>query len=327
MSKLFHFGIIGLGGIARKWADDVNKYLPEAQISTVCSRNEAHARAFAQEFGAKHACSSIAELLALDGIDAVYIANPHVDHFEAAMACLQAQIPVICEKPMALHLWQVEALVQIAQERKVFLMEAIWSRFIPGFAQALDLVQEGQIGEIQTITADFGFRADPLGKARIWQKELGAGSLLDIGIYPILLTQYLLGQPDEILSSAIITETGIDADCAMIFKWKGDKQALLHSSILTNTPTEALIHGTLGTLHLHTRFHHPSQITLTLAHGQSTSFHTPYDGHGYHFEARAAMEAIRAGAIEHASISHAFSLNLAQTLHRVLAQIGVDYTA
>ncbi len=325
MSTPFRFAIIGLGGIAQKWADDVNRHLPKAQIYAVCSRDKAHAEAFAQAYGAAHACGSLDELLEIKGIDAAYISNPHPDHFATARACLEAGLPVICEKPMAMHHTQVAALVALARERKLFLMEAIWSRFIPGFDKALQLVAEGLLGEVISITADFGFKADPQGKPRIWRKELGAGSLLDIGIYPVLLTQYLLGQPDRVLASATMTSEGIDADCAMIFTWKSGAQALLHSSILASTPTEARIHGTKGRLHLHPRFHHTQMLTYTDASGHITDYSLPYTGFGYHYEASAAIDAIRSGAIEHPLVSHDFSLRLAQTLGRVMDQIGLDY--
>lgn len=325
MSTPFRFAIIGLGGIAQKWADDVQKHLPQAQVYAVCSRTQAHADAFAQTYGAAHACGSIDALLAIKGIDAVYISNPHPDHFATARACLEAGLPVICEKPMAMHHTEVASLVALAHERKVFLMEAIWSRFIPGFDRALQLVAEGLLGDLVSITADFGFRADPKGKPRIWKKELGAGSLLDIGIYPVLLTQYLLGQPDGILASATLTAGGIDADCAMIFNWKTGAQALLHSSILATTPTEAHIYGTQGSLYLHPRFHHTQLLTHTDLAGTTTNYPLPYTGHGYHYEAAAAIQAIRSGAIEHPLVSHDFSLQLAQTLGRVMDQIGLDY--
>jgi predicted dehydrogenase len=325
MDGVFHIGIIGLGGIARKWADDVQKYLPKAKIYAVCSRDAANAEEFARTYEVPHHCSSIDLLLNLPDLHLVYIANPHPDHYAAALSCLDSGIAVLCEKPMAMHFWQVEALVAKSCEKQVFLMEAIWSRFIPAFHHTLALVASEAIGKVHTITADFGFRATPDGKPRLWQKALGAGSLLDIGLYPILLTQYLLGQPDTIQANATFTEQYIDDSCQMLFGWNGGQRAILLSTLRTTTPTDAWIHGTEGSIYLHSRFHHPYQMTVQRGAHLET-FDMPYSGHGYHFEAAAAIEAIRSGAIEHPLVSHAFSLQLSETLGRVMGQIGLQYS-
>jgi predicted dehydrogenase len=324
MHQKFNIAIIGLGAIARRWTEDVQEHLPKACIYAVCSRDAAHAERFAQEYGIQHHFSQIDALLQLPEIHAVYVANPHPDHFATAMQCLEHSIPVICEKPMAMHLWQVEALVAKSREKQVFLMEAIWTRFIPAFQHMLELVSDGAIGDVHTITADFGFRGDPNGKPRLWQKSLGAGALLDIGLYPILLTQYLLGPPDSILANATFTDQGIDDSNQMLFSWGAQKRAILYSSLRTTTPTDAWIHGTEGSIYLHAKFHHPYR--LTLIHGAVTQeIQLPYAGHGYHFEAKAAMEAIQSGAIEHALVSHEFSLQLAKTMGRMMEVVGLEY--
>jgi predicted dehydrogenase len=320
----FHFAIIGLGAIARKWTEDVQRYLPKAQIYAVCSRSAEHAQDFAAQYGITHHFNSIDNLLQLPGIDAVYIANPHPDHYAAICSCIERGIAVICEKPMAMHAWQVQDVVSKARSRHVFLMEAIWTRFIPGFQTALALIEQGTIGDVHTITADFGFKADPNGKPRIWRKELGAGSLLDIGIYPVLLTQYLLGVPDQVKATASFTDQGIDESCAMVLSWKNSQQALLHCSLRASTPTEARIYGSNGSIYLHPKFHHPVGFDLSIG-SETTTIAIPIEGHGYHYEAAAAMECIKSGGIEHPLVSHQFSLDLAETLGRIMVEIGLEY--
>jgi predicted dehydrogenase len=321
---MFRFGIIGLGSIARKWTQDVQQHLPSAQIAAVASRSAANASAFADEFGIARHYSSATDMLDAGGLDAIYIANPHPDHYASAMLCLERGIPVICEKPMAMHHWQVAALIAKAREKRVFLMEALWTCEIPAFRFAMEQVQKGSIGTVHTITADFGFRADGMTKPRIWAKELGAGALLDIGIYPVLLSQCVFGNPTQIKASATFTDQGVDDSCAMIFEWPNDRRAILHCSIKATTPTEAWIHGTTGSIHLHSRFHHPYALTIWRC-AEAEQIELPYQGHGYHFEARSAMQSIQQGDLEHPIMTHQLSLDLAATLGRVMEVTGIEY--
>jgi predicted dehydrogenase len=194
----------------------------------------------------------------------------------------------------------------------------------PAFQHLLHLVDIGVIGEVHTITADFGFRVDANAKPRTLQKLLGAGSLLDIGIYPIYLAQTLLGSPDTIQATATFTDQGIDDSCAMLLGWGTDKRAILHSTIKTTTRTEAWVHGTLGAIHIHTRFHHPHRLSIH-KDNQIETIEMPYHGHGLHFEAQAAIDAIKSGQIEHPLVSYRQSIELSDTMSKVMEQIGLVY--
>ncbi|MEL7223091.1 MAG: Gfo/Idh/MocA family oxidoreductase, partial [Bacteroidota bacterium] len=187
MSKTYNWGIIGPGKIAHQFAKDL-AVVPGARLSAVLSRNMERATAFAANYQAPHAYDQLGDFLACAELDVVYIATPHNSHAEYTMACLNANKPVLCEKPWAMNLTEAHEMVALARAKKVFLMEAIWTRFLPDTKKILSLIEEGVIGEIQSIKADFGFRYEGPDSSRLLNPALGGGALLDIGIYPAFLS-------------------------------------------------------------------------------------------------------------------------------------------
>lgn len=328
MSKTFRWGIIGLGRIARKFAEDL-KLVPNAQLHAVASTSMARAREFGSEFNVPHVFGSYAGLLQCPDLDVVYIATPHISHFENTMLCLEAGMPVLCEKPFAMSAHEARQMVDLAHRKRAFLMDAVWTRFVPGFNWAIEQIDSGKIGEIKAIHADFGFKAPPYDpQSRIFNKALGAGSLLDIGIYPIFLSQLLLGSPDEVTAKATWTRDQVDESCAMIFEYAHQKQAILSSSIAMTTPTEAHIFGEKGTIRLHHRWHHPQKITVSTYVDrtvQSETVDMPFEGWGYAFEAQEVMRCLEAGWLESPLLPHEFTLGMMETMDRVREQIGLEY--
>ncbi|MFM7154171.1 MAG: Gfo/Idh/MocA family protein, partial [Bacteroidota bacterium] len=150
-----NWGIIGMGRIARKFADDL-KLIPGARLHAVASTSADRAGAFAREYGAQHAYGRYEDLLSCEGLDAVYVATPHVYHCENALMCLENGLPVLCEKPFSMNTAETRRMIEAARRNRVFLMEALWSFFIPGVQKAFDLLEQGVIGELHTIRADLG---------------------------------------------------------------------------------------------------------------------------------------------------------------------------
>ncbi|MCH2192822.1 Gfo/Idh/MocA family oxidoreductase [Kordia sp.] len=323
MSQKVRWGIIGLGKIAHNFAFDL-RISETAVLQGVASRSIEKATKFAKKFKAQKAYGSYEALVKDPDIDVIYIATPHVLHFENTMLCLQYKKAVLCEKPLGINLTQVQTMIQEAKSQNVFLMEAIWTRFMPSYQKVLELLNDGAIGDVISIRADFGFQTtfDPEG--RLYNKKLGGGSLLDIGIYPIFLSLLVLGMPSDINAMARMTNTNVDSFIAMLFEYKNDAKAVLESTFEVDTPTEAYIFGTKGKIKLHRRFHHANTITL-YKNGEETVFQLPHSGIGYIHEIEAVNENIRNGDTENSKLPLAFSEQLITIIDQVKAKIGLWY--
>lgn len=293
------------------------------------SRSLERATAFAADFGAPHAAGSYAAALEGPRVDAVYIATPHTSHRALTLLCLERGIPVLCEKPMGLNLKEVEEMVAAARGSKVYLMEALWSCFIPSIVDMKALVEAGGIGKLESVRADFGFRGQPkedFSRDRMYNPALGGGALLDIGIYPVWLAQYLFGAPDTIHATARLTDLGADVDTQVTLRYADGRLAHAYSTILGETKTEALLLGTDGELHLHGRFHHAQGFSvLRGAEAPPENHYRAHEGNGYQFEAAAVMADVRAGKLESPVWSLDDSLLLHRTLTEIRRQIGVTY--
>lgn len=324
MSKTYNWGIIGLGKIAHKFAKDLQG-LPNARIHAVASRSEEKARAFAQQYGAPHAFGSYAEIVDCPELDVVYIATPHVLHCENAILCLRHGIPVLCEKPFAMNTGEVEQMIAVARDNDVFLMEAMWTRFMPTIEKALEIIESGQIGQVLSIKADFGFQGKFDPESRLYSPALGGGSLLDIGIYPVFLALLVLGRPSVIRAVAHLGQTGVDEEMGILFQYTDGRLAHLHSSILARTKTEAFIYGEHGTIHIHTRWHEPTFMTLLQESDRPREFKFDYQGKGYYLEAAEVMECLREGKRESDLLPLEFSLELMRLLDAIREEAGVRY--
>ena len=172
-------------------------------------------------------------------------------------------------------------------------MEALWSRFLPSIQKVLSLIEKGTIGEVVSMKADFGFNAifDPNG--RLFDQRLGGGSLLDVGIYPVFLSLLLLGKPSQIQAMATIGKTNVDESCGILLKYPKNKMAILHSSIVTKTATEAFIYGEKGTIRINSRWHEPTSVTLLLDGKEPKDFFFDFNSNGYHYEAEEVMRCLR----------------------------------
>ncbi|NQX78367.1 Gfo/Idh/MocA family oxidoreductase [Gilvibacter sp.] len=239
---MIRFGIIGLGKIAGRFADDL-KLHPEATLQAVASRTTKKARSFAAQHDATTSYGSYDALFKDAQVDVVYIATPNHLHYQNCMEALEAGKHVICEKPFALDAAQVRKMINKAKSKKLFLMEALWTRFIPATEKVLELIDQGTIGKTVSVRADFGFPASQDPNGRLFNKSLGGGSLLDIGIYPLYLSYLLLGKPEAIDAEATMHYTGVDSHCHIELAYSDGQTAILESTFLETTPTEAIIEG------------------------------------------------------------------------------------
>ena len=321
-NKNIRWGIIGLGKIANKFATDLAS-IEHVELVAVASRNIQNANNFAEKYNAKKAYSSYEELAKDTNVDAVYIATPHSFHKEHAILCLQNKKAVLCEKPFAMNLSEVTEMIQVAKENNVLLMEALWSFFLPHFTYVLDIVKSEKFGKLKSLEADFGFHTPYNTDSRLFKKELGGGSLLDIGIYPIFAALATLGEPDAIDASATFFENGADASCEMVFQYKNAK-ATLKSTLLEEIPSIAILKFDKAIVKLNSQFHQSSSITV-IQNNKEEIINFDFKTIGYNYETEHFNNLLRAGEKESNIMTFEFSKNLINTLDKVREIIGLTY--
>jgi len=324
MSRKINWGIIGLGKIAHKFAEDLLLHV-DANLYAVASRSLAKAESFSKQFHSETFYGSYRTLTEDPKIDVVYIATPHVFHYENTMMCLEAGKAVLCEKAFGMNSKEVEKMIAKAEEKKVFLMEALWTRFIPATEKVLELLNSGLIGDLKSLRADFGFKADFDPEKRLFNKKLGGGSLLDIGIYPIFLSLLTLGIPKKMKASAVMSFTGVDKSVMMLFDYESNQTAILDSSLVVSTPGEAWFHGDKGSLKLYPKFHQAKQISFYKDQELKEIYRINYKGNGYFHEIKEVIDCLKVGKTESEKMPHIFSLNLMHILDRVRVEIGLSY--
>jgi len=321
-NRNIRWGIIGLGKIANKFATDLAS-IKNVELVAVASRNIQNANNFAEKHNAKKAYSSYEELAKDSNVDAVYIATPHSFHKEHAILCLRNKKAVLCEKPFAMNLSEVTEMIEAAKENNVLLMEALWSFFLPHFTYVLDLVKSEKFGKLKSLEADFGFHTPYNTDSRLFKKELGGGSLLDIGIYPIFAALATLGEPDAIDASATFFENGADASCDMVFQYKNAK-ATLKSTLLEETPSIAILKFEKAIVKLNRQFHQSSSITI-IQNNTEEIINFDFKTIGYNYETEHFNNLLRAGEKESNMMTFEFSKNLIKTLDKVRGIIGLTY--
>jgi predicted dehydrogenase len=323
-TKKYNWAILGPGKIAQTFVNDL-KLLPNANLYAVGSRNIERARDFSKQYGFTKAYGSYEELAADPDIDIVYVASPHVNHYENSVLCLSQGKAVLCEKPVAINTHQFKAMTEAAKKNNVFFMEALWTQFIPSFQKCKQLIEEGAIGDVKLIESDFCFKAQYDVQGRLFNPMLGGGSLLDIGIYPVFMALAILGTPKSIKAIASFADSGVDSTCAVLFQHADDAISVLFSSLETDGRNEALIHGSEGTLVIKSRWHMPTTLDL-LKRGEETehfSFFEP--GNGYQYEAAEVMKCLDEKRIESTIFSWRDSFNLISTLDAVRREAGIKY--
>jgi predicted dehydrogenase len=326
VAKKIRWGIIGTGGIAEGFATDL-QLLDGAELVAVGSRTQQSADAFGEKFNIPHRHASYAALANDAKVDVVYIATPHPVHCENTLLCLNAGKHVLCEKPFAMHAHEAELMINTARAKKLFLMEAMWTRFIPLIVKLRDMLAQNVIGDVRMLQADFCFTAPFDAKGRLFNPALGGGALLDIGIYPISLASMIFGPPERMTGMAHIGDSGVDEQNAILMGYNGGRIATLYSSTRTDSPIEAIIMGTQGSIRLHRLMHHPERMTLTINGKPDEIIHISIDGYGYGYEAEEVMACIRAGKTESKIMPLNETLTIIKTMDALREQWGLRYPA
>ena len=291
------WGILGCGKIAYQFAEGL-KMLPDAKLEAVASRTEGKADLLGDVFDVETRYNNYEELVKNPTVDVIYIATTHNFHFENTLLCLNHGKPVLCEKPLTLNAIQAEQLITTARNKNLFLMEAMWTRFIPCIVKLNEFLDEGTLGEVQHVTADFGIRRELDPKSRAFNPELGGGALLDLGIYPISFASMIYKQsPSKIQSSAYIGTTKVDEKSCYLFEYENGQTAMLSSSYRLMMTNSAYIFGTKGYIEI-PDFYHPTNMILKLEGKPKKKIRIPFQPTGYNYEAMEVMNCLKNGKLE-----------------------------
>ena len=318
------WGILSTGNIARSFTKDL-KITEGAEVLAVGSRTQATADEFAERYQIPRAYEGYQALADDPDVDVIYVGTPHTFHYENTLMCLEGGKHVLCEKPIAVNARQTREMINMARRKNLFLMEAWWTRFLPSTIKLLELLP--QIGPVRSVMADFGsyFRFEPTH--RLFDKSLGGGSLLDVGIYPVSLAMLILGRPDQILTSAHLGETGVDINASYIFHYNNGSMAVLHSSLVGDTAMVAQITGEKGRLTLPSPFWMAHSVEFTRESDEVTVYQMPTTGKGYSHEADEVMHCIREGRIESKLRPLSATLDVMEVMDSIRAEWGLVYEA
>jgi predicted dehydrogenase len=324
MSHRVRWGILGTGRIARQFADALRR-LPDAELLAIGSRSPVSARSFAEEFGVPRPYGDYLDLVSDPQIQVIYVATPHSCHAENTRLALGAGKAVLCEKPFTLNAAEAREVIAQARARKLFLMEAMWTRCFPLMTKLRDLLASDAIGEARQLSADFGFRAEYAEDSRLFEPSLGGGALLDVGVYPVSLASMLFGPPTRIVSAANLGRTGVDEEAAMLLTHDSGQLAVLHTAIRLDTAQEAIVTGTRGRIRIHSPWWRPVAMTLSPEGKSDERFEFPLEGNGYDYEACEVMACLQAGKLESPLMPLEETLSIMKTLDTLRAQWGLKY--
>ncbi len=315
------WGIIGPGKIAHKFAEGLQA-VSQARLYGVAYTSRQRAQEFATVYNAEKIYISYEDLITDEEIDVVYIATTNNTHYELARLCLLHKKPCLCEKPMTLTVEQCNDLIQLSQHNTTFIMEALWTRFLPSISVVETAIRTNKIGEIQSINVNFGFEADEQNE-RLFLPELGGGAMFDIGIYPLFLVLHLLGEPQKIEKTIQRTAHNVDIDNVIRFLYQSGACANMEVSFTRNLPCTAIIQGSFGYIEMQRMWHCPCAIHLHANNEENFEDITPnYKGNGYNYEIEEVQNCLQENRIESPRLPPAFSRMLAQ----YIALIAMDKT-
>ncbi len=318
------WGILATGGIASAFVDDLR--VAGATVQAVGSRSQESADRFAEKHGIPTAHPTYADLVNDPEVDIVYIATPHPGHVDAAILALEAGTHVLLEKPFTLNAAEAERIVALAEEKGLFVLEAMWTRFLPHIRRIHEIVEAGTIGEVRSILADHqqDLPTDP--SHRLQNPDLGGGALLDLGIYPVSFAIDFLGLPSRIEAVAAKTATGVDRQTAIIFEHGDGAQSVLHTSLDTRGPNRAVIVGSEGRIEIDAVWYTPTSFTVFDRAGHKIErFDGSVEGNGRQFQAIEAERLIEQGETQSPLITPRDSVAIMGVLDRIRDQIGLVY--
>jgi predicted dehydrogenase len=323
------WGILGAGHIASRFVTAVQQHT-QGQVVAVGSRDRERGAAFAaaHRIGTGHRIGAVHEgyaaLVADPAVDVVYVATPHSEHREHALLAIAAGKHVLVEKAFTRNAHEAVEVIQAARAAGVFLMEAMWTRFLPHVAALRQVVERGEIGDVVRVEADFGGSPPYNPTDRNFNLALAGGALLDLGVYPIAFAQDLLGTPTGVTAVGTLAGTGVDVESTVTLGFEGRAEAIARSSFLADTPRTAVVIGTDGRIDVDPEFYAPTTFTVTRRDGTRTRFEEPVEG-GMQFEAAEVARCVAEGRVESPRMTWQSTLDVMRTLDAARARLGVVY--
>ena len=318
-----NIGIIGAGRIVNIVVHALNA-LPQINCYAIASRDLTRAQEYAQKYGFEKAYGSYEEMLQDPGVELVYIATPHSHHYEHMMMCIEHGKPVVCEKAFTLNAEQARKVKAAANEKGVYVAEAIWPRYMPSRKMINDVIASGVIGKVNTLTANLSYKIDD--KERIVTPELAGGALLDIGVYGINFAIMHFGWDVERVESSVkMTEAGVDAMETITIFYKDGRMAVLTHSIYARSDRKGIIHGEKGYIVVE-NINNPGSISVFDDNDQLLAhYDVPEQINGYEYEFIEAVECISAGKVESDSMPLEESIFMMEVMDSLRNSWGLVY--
>ncbi|MEO8414629.1 MAG: Gfo/Idh/MocA family oxidoreductase [Ginsengibacter sp.] len=324
MSKKYRWGILGAGRIAEKFCTALS-FVEQSEVYAIASRDRDKAKAYSSKFNASNVYNKYDDLVKDENVDIIYIATPHAFHYEQTMACLQNKKAVLCEKPLSLRYRDTKEMIRVANENEVFLMEGMWTASMPFIEKIRSIINDNIIGEPKYVSADFGFLAPKEMGSRLYNKSLGGGSMLDIGIYPLFLATLLFGEPTMLKVISKLSATGIDEYANIVLQYANGETAHLLSSITFNTAIEAEIIGTMGSIKIKNPWFKATDFSVHLNDGSSQYVTMPHVSNGFEHEIIEVMYCLDNGLLQSDRMPLHLTLSVSKIMEEILRQADVVY--
>ncbi|MFW5692143.1 MAG: Gfo/Idh/MocA family protein [Chloroflexota bacterium] len=324
--QIIRWGIMSTGTIAHTFADAL-RAVNGVELLAVGSRSLERANSFGDEFGIPRRYGDYEALVGDPDIDVIYIGTPHSRHYEDVMLCLAAGKHVLCEKPLTINAVEAAELIARARAQRLFLMEAMWTRFLPGARALRERVALGDIGDVRVFQADFLTYRPFEAKHRLFNPELGGGALLDLGVYPIAFAFMLMGEPGRATSLATIGSTGVDEQMSAVLMYPNGALANITAGFQAYGAQRASIAGTRGRVEIEAHFYRPERFLVYIEDREPQRYDYKVTGNPYRYEAQEVTDCIRLGRLESALMPLAESLAIMRTMDSLRAQWGLRYPA
>ncbi len=324
MKPNIRWGILGTGLIADIFSACLNE-APQAKLIAVGSRDVQRAKEFGQRHNIPNCHGSYKDLAADPDVDVVYVASPNPWHLEHSLLCMDQGKAVLCEKPFTMNAAEAEEMIRKAREKKVFLMEAMWTRFLPAMGRLRTMLADGVIGDVRLIEGRHGFRVNADLEKKWLTPEVGGGALLSGGCYLVSFASMVFGPATSASGLAHFDTAGIDETSAWTQIHDKGRLASFSAAVRTNAPPEVVLFGEKGSIRVHAPFLKATRMTLRLDGQDDKIIEDPVEGRGYHYEAIETMECMSQGRLESDVMPLDESLGIMKTMDELRQQWGLTY--